>query len=78
MSRAGDSDGRTSVAVSWDGAHAQEIQRGVIRLADGVKPTSAEAIAELKAMGIIRCCSPETTLRSPAGWLRRSASHPRT
>ena len=47
VSRAGDDDGRTSVAVSWD-----DKQRGVIRLADAVKPTSAEAIAELKAMGI--------------------------
>ena len=47
VARAGDSDGRTSVAVSWDGH-----ERGVIRLSDGVKPTSAEAIAELKAMGI--------------------------
>ena len=45
--QAADSDGRTSVEVSWDGA-----RRGVIRLADAVKPTSAEAIAELKAMGI--------------------------
>ena len=47
VSRAGDADGRTSVAVSWD-----DRRRGVIRLADAVKPTSAEAIAELKAMGI--------------------------
>ncbi len=47
VARAQDSDGRTSVAVSWD-----DRERGVIRLADGVKPTSAEAIAELKAMGI--------------------------
>jgi Cu+-exporting ATPase len=47
VARASDDDGRTSVAVSWDGR-----RRGVIRLADGVKPTSAEAIAELKAMGI--------------------------
>ncbi len=47
VARAGDSDGRTSVAVSWDGR-----ERGVIRLADAVKPTSAEAIAELKGMGI--------------------------
>ena len=47
VARASDDDGRTSVAVSWDGR-----QRGVIRLADAVKPTSAEAIAELKAMGI--------------------------
>jgi len=45
--RSADSDGRTSVEVSWDGA-----RRGVIRLADTVKPTSAEAIAELKALGI--------------------------
>ena len=42
-----DSDGRTSVEVSWG-----DVRRGVIRLADAVKPTSAEAIAELKAMGI--------------------------
>jgi Cu+-exporting ATPase len=47
VARASDDDGRTSVAVSWDGR-----RRGVIRLADAVKPTSAEAIAELKAMGI--------------------------
>jgi Cu+-exporting ATPase len=47
VGRAADSGGRTSVEVSWGGR-----QRGVIRLADGVKPTSAEAIAELKAMGI--------------------------
>lgn len=47
VARAADQDGRTSVAVEWDGR-----RRGVIRLADGIKPTSAEAIAELKAMGI--------------------------
>ena len=47
VARAADDDGRTSVAVSWDGR-----RRGVIRMADAVKPTSAEAIAELKAMGI--------------------------
>ena len=47
VTRAADSDGRTSVEVSWDG-----VRRGVIRLADTVKPTSAEAIAELKALGI--------------------------
>jgi Cu+-exporting ATPase len=35
------------VSVSWDGQ-----RRGVIRLADSVKPTSAPAIAELKSMGI--------------------------
>ena len=47
VARAQDADGRTSVAVSWD-----DRERGVIRLADGVKPTSAAAIAELKTMGI--------------------------
>ncbi|MBU3750150.1 MAG: cadmium-translocating P-type ATPase [Mycobacterium sp.] len=47
VARAADDDGRTSVAVSWDGR-----QHGVIRLADAVKPTSAAAIEELKAMGI--------------------------
>ncbi len=47
VARAPDSDGRTSVAVSWDGR-----RRGVIRLADAVKPTSAAAVAELRAMGI--------------------------
>jgi Cu+-exporting ATPase len=47
VTRAADSDGRTSVEVIWGGA-----RRGVIRLADAIKPTSAEAIAELKALGI--------------------------
>ena len=47
VARASDSDGRTSVAVSWN-----RRRRGVIRLTDAVKPTSAAAIAELKAMGI--------------------------
>jgi Cu+-exporting ATPase len=47
VARAADSDGRTSVVVAWGG-----LERGVIRLADAIKPTSAEAIAELKAMGI--------------------------
>ena len=42
-----DSDGRTSVAVGWGGR-----ERGVIRLADAVKPGSAAAVAELRAMGI--------------------------
>lgn len=47
VARAADSDGRTSVAVSWAGR-----RRGVIRLADAVKPGSAAAVAELRAMGI--------------------------
>jgi Cu+-exporting ATPase len=40
-----ESEGRTSVAVGWDGA-----ARGVLVVADAVKPTSAEAIARLKGM----------------------------
>ncbi len=47
VTRAGDSDGRTSVAVGWEGH-----RRGLIRLADTVKPGSAAAVAELAAMGI--------------------------
>ncbi len=47
VARASDGDGRTSVAVSWEGH-----RRGVIRLADAVKPSSAAAIAELRGMGI--------------------------
>ncbi|WP_445167108.1 heavy metal translocating P-type ATPase [Mycolicibacterium sp. Dal123E01] len=47
VARASDDDGRTSVAVMVDGTRA-----GVIRLADAVKPSSVQAIAELKALGI--------------------------
>ncbi len=47
VARASDHDGRTSVAVGWEGR-----QRGVIRLADAIKPTSAEAIKQLQEMGI--------------------------
>lgn len=47
VARAYDSDGRTSVAVSWG-----DRERAVIRLVDAVKPTSAAAISELKAMGV--------------------------
>ena len=39
--------GWTTVAVSWQGR-----RRGLIRLADAIKPTSAQAIGELRAMGI--------------------------
>ncbi|PJN21071.1 cation-translocating P-type ATPase [Kitasatospora sp. CB02891] len=39
--------GRTAVTVGWDGA-----ARAVLEVADAVKPTSAEAIAELRALGL--------------------------
>ncbi|WP_326640164.1 heavy metal translocating P-type ATPase [Streptosporangium sp. NBC_01755] len=39
--------GRTAVAVGWDG-HA----RAVLTVADTVKPTSAEAIRQLRALGL--------------------------
>jgi P-type Cu+ transporter len=41
------SRGRTAVAVAWDGA-----ARAVLVVADTVKPTSAEAIARLRALGL--------------------------
>lgn len=40
-------EGKTVVAVGWDGA-----ARGILVVADTVKPTSAEAIAQLKAIGL--------------------------
>jgi Cu+-exporting ATPase len=41
------SRGRTAVAVGWDGA-----ARAVLVVADTVKPTSAEAVARLRALGL--------------------------
>ncbi|MFD9126122.1 heavy metal translocating P-type ATPase [Kitasatospora sp. NPDC059571] len=39
--------GRTAVAVGWDGA-----ARAVLEVADTVRPTSAEAVADLRALGL--------------------------
>ncbi|KUO20229.1 heavy metal translocating P-type ATPase [Streptomyces dysideae] len=40
-------DGRTAVVVGWDG-----MARGVVAVADAVKETSAEAVRELRALGL--------------------------
>jgi Cu+-exporting ATPase len=45
--REAESSGHTAVAAGWDGA-----ARAVFVVADTVKPTSAEAVAELRALGL--------------------------
>ena len=45
--RQAESEGMTAVAVGWDGK-----ARGVLTVADEVKPTSAEAILRLRALGL--------------------------
>lgn len=45
--RAAESEGKTAIAVGWDGA-----ARGILVVADAVKPTSAEAISQLRALGL--------------------------
>ncbi|MFE2424734.1 heavy metal translocating P-type ATPase [Streptomyces hokutonensis] len=42
-----ESRGRTAVVVGWDG-----VARGVVAVADAVKETSAEAVRELRALGL--------------------------
>lgn len=44
---AAESEGRTAVAVSWDGR-----VRGVLTVADTVKETSAQAVRELRELGL--------------------------
>ncbi|MDH6113206.1 Cu+-exporting ATPase [Kitasatospora sp. MAP12-15] len=44
---AAEAAGRTAIAVGWDGA-----ARAVLVVADSVKPTSAEAVRELRALGL--------------------------
>ena len=45
--REAESQGRTAVVVGWDG-----ITRGVLVVADAVKPTSREAILQLRTLGL--------------------------
>jgi Cu+-exporting ATPase len=42
-----EAEGRTAIAVGWDGA-----TRGVLVVADAVKPTSAAAVRQLRALGL--------------------------
>jgi P-type Cu+ transporter len=44
---AAEATGRTAVLVAWDGA-----ARGVLAVADAVKPTSAEAVRQLRDLGL--------------------------
>lgn len=45
--RAPESEGKTAVAVGWDGQ-----ARGVLVVADAVKATSAEAIEQLRGLAL--------------------------
>lgn len=42
-----ESEGKTAIAVGWDGS-----ARGILVVADAVKPTSAEAIRQFKRLGL--------------------------
>jgi Cu+-exporting ATPase len=62
--RAAEQQGRTAVLAAWDG----EV-RAVLAVADTVKPTSAEAVASLKAIGlrpVLLTGDNETTARAVA------------
>ena len=45
--QAAEAQGRTTIVAAWDGA-----ARGVLVVADTLKPTSAEAVSALKALGL--------------------------
>ncbi|HEV8055524.1 MAG TPA: heavy metal translocating P-type ATPase [Nocardioidaceae bacterium] len=45
---AAEAEGKTAVAVGWDGQ-----ARGVLVVADSIKPTSAEAVRQLRDLGLV-------------------------
>jgi P-type Cu+ transporter len=62
--RSAEADGRTAVMAAWDGA-----VRGLLVVADSVKPTSAEAVAALRRLGmrpVLLTGDNETTARAVA------------
>ena len=65
--------GGTAVAVGWDGA-----ARGVVVVADAVKPTSAEAVTRLRDLGLRPILLTGDHRASAAPSRRRSASTTRT
>lgn len=46
--QAAEAEGKTAIAIAWDGA-----ARGVLVVSDQIKPTSAQAIAQFKELGLI-------------------------
>ncbi|SJM64451.1 cation-translocating P-type ATPase [Gulosibacter sp. 10] len=46
--RTAESEGRTAIAVGWDGA-----ARGVLVVSDTIKPTSGDAISQFKELGLV-------------------------
>ncbi|MEA2131563.1 MAG: P-type Cu+ transporter, partial [Solirubrobacteraceae bacterium] len=61
---AAEAEGRTAIAASWDGA-----ARALFVVSDGIKPTSAEAVRRLHALGlrtILLTGDNETTARAVA------------
>jgi Cu+-exporting ATPase len=47
LTRQAEAEGKTAVSVGWDGA-----ARAVLVVADAVKPTSAEAVRQMRALGL--------------------------